>query len=77
MPCNIYRSDDGKIQVIVCGRGRSKRCKCGRPATKLCDYKLTGPKTGLTCDVPLCNHCSTSAGPDFDLCPVHARMRTA
>jgi len=75
MPCNVYRSEDGRIQVITCSRGsNAKRCKCGRKSTKLCDYRLKGAKLGKTCDEPLCSHCATSAGSDVDLCPVHARM---
>lgn len=75
MPCNVYRSPDGQIQVITCTRGSSaKHCKCGRKATIACDHKLTGSKLGKTCDAPLCDRCATSAGPNIDLCPVHARL---
>jgi hypothetical protein len=75
MPCHVYRSEDGQIQVIACTRGSQvKRCKCGRKSTKLCDYKLTGSKLGKTCDEPLCDRCSTPADKNIDLCPVHARM---
>ena len=61
--------------AIVCTRGdRAKRCAgCGRPATKACDWKLHGPKTGKTCDAPVCDTCATHVGPDKDLCPAHGR----
>jgi hypothetical protein len=59
---------------FACSRGSSKRCKCGRKATKACDHKLTGRLNGKTCSAPLCDRCSTSTGEDLDLCPVHARM---
>lgn len=78
MPCNHLRgtlSDGTPFEAIVCtGGARRKRCKCGRPSTKLCDFKLTGAKASKTCDAPLCPRCATSIGPDRDLCPAHARL---
>lgn len=55
--------------AIVCGPTR--RCKCGRRATLLCDWKVPTKKSG-TCDAPLCDRCATSAAPDKDLCAAHA-----
>lgn len=62
----------------VCGGGRRKRCKgrvsCNAWSTKLCDYPLTGKKKGKTCDVPICDGCAESLGPEIDYCPAHARV---
>lgn len=57
--------------AIVCGRGRRQRCKCGRPATLLCDWKVPSRRSG-TCDAPICDRCTTSPAADKDLCPAHA-----
>ena len=56
--------------AIVCGP--TKRCKCGRKATLLCDWKVPTKKSG-TCDAGICDRCTTSSAPDKDLCPKHAR----
>jgi hypothetical protein len=77
MHCRPFRVEiDGKVMSgFACGsRSRAKPCKCGRKSTKLCDHPLTGKLAGKTCDAPLCDHCSTSAGPDRDLCPVHVKI---
>lgn len=57
--------------AIVCSQGRRKRCKCGRAATLLCDWKVPTKRSG-TCDAPLCSNCTTSPAPDKDLCETHA-----
>ena len=70
MPC-VPVSIPGGGTAIVCGvRGR-RRCKCGRPATLECDWKVPSRKSG-TCDAPICDRCSVSPAPDKDLCPTHA-----
>lgn len=68
MPCTPTPTPYGV--AIVCTRGRRKvqRCECGRHATKLCDWKIPGG----TCDIPLCERCTTVPAPDKDLCPGHA-----
>jgi len=58
--------------AIVCSRGPVQRCKCGALATRLCDWKVPGKKSG-TCDAPLCANCAISPAPDKDLCADHAR----
>ena len=71
MPCDFFRSPDGKMVGVICSRGRHevKRCAyCGKPATILCDYPLP---SGKTCDRPMCNKCRTKIGPDLDVCRVH------
>jgi hypothetical protein len=77
MHCRPLVSPDGRLFGFACSRGSmSKPCKsCGRRSTKLCDYKLSGSKSGKTCDAPICDHCATSVGKNLDLCPVHARMQ--
>lgn len=58
--------------AIVCGRSKRQRCACGASATRLCDWKVAGTRSG-TCDTPLCAICSHSPAPEKDLCPDHAR----
>ena len=57
-------------RAIVCTSTR--RCKCGRRATLLCDWKVKSERVD-TCDKPICDRCTTSPAPDKDLCPAHAR----
>jgi hypothetical protein len=42
MPCQPFALSDG-TSGIVCSRTRRQRCKCGRAATLLCDWKVPGP----------------------------------
>jgi hypothetical protein len=67
MGCSHVRV--GGIDAIVCGP--TQRCKCGRRATRLCDWKIPGKKSG-TCDAPLCDICAIVPAPEKDLCPKHA-----
>lgn len=62
--------------AIVCSRTAARRCVvCGTTrAIKLCDFPLTGPKAGQTCDRPVCVTHATHEDPDTDYCPRHARM---
>lgn len=78
MPCTSVTLPDGSA-AIVCSRGpRRQRCACGKPATRLCDWKVPatasegGHATRATCDAPICASCSTSPAPEKDLCPTHA-----
>jgi hypothetical protein len=74
MPCDVRNF--GNVTVVVCSRRRkSPPCSCGRPSVKLCDFPLTGPKTGTTCDKPICDRCATSVGENLDYCRVHAGKR--
>ncbi len=68
MTCNLVKFPDGAT-AFVCGPTR--RCQCGNKATKLCDWKVPGSKSG-TCDKPLCARCTTSPAQDKDLCVDHA-----
>lgn len=73
MPCRYIELPDG-TRALVCSHGQKtqKRCySCGKPAPKLCDYRLGG---GKTCDRPCCAaHCKHT-GPDEDLCQEHAAL---
>lgn len=69
MTCERVILPDGTAAIVCSGR-RRKRCACGRPATRLCDWKLRS-RSG-TCDTPLCAACTASPAPDKDLCPAHA-----
>ncbi len=65
----------GRMQVEV----RDRVCKgCGARIPEdhgvLCDWKLTGPKEGKTCDAFVCRDCARNVGPDKDLCPAHGRL---
>jgi hypothetical protein len=60
----------GGGSAIVCSSQRRQRCKCGRSAMLLCDWKV--PSKSATCDAPICGLCSTSPEPGKDLCPTHA-----
>lgn len=70
MTCETVDLGNGQ-RAIVCGRSRRKRCKCGRPADLLCDWRGV-PAGKRTCDAPICSRCSTSPAPGKDLCPAHA-----
>lgn len=60
--------------AIVCTNGRRRKCACGRTANILCDWKVSGKKSG-TCDKPICAACSFNPPEDSDkdLCPDHRR----
>lgn len=71
MACE-HISMPGGGYAIVCGTRSRQRCACGAPATRLCDWKVPGRRSG-TCDKPLCPSCSTTPAAEKDLCPDHAR----
>lgn len=78
MACEHVTLPNG-ARAIVCGPRRPyDRCRCGRIATLLCDWKLPEDQRGsarksTTCDKPLCDRCTTSPRPDRDLCPTHVQ----
>ena len=69
---------DGARAIVCSGRRRAKACRCGRPSTRLCDWRIAvpaaegGPAARVTCDAPLCDSCTHSPAPGKDLCPSHA-----
>lgn len=74
MPCKTMVMGDGSM-VVLCSRGGGERCCiCGKPSSKLCDFKLTGAKAGKTCDKKLCARCAHKVADGVDYCPVHWRM---
>lgn len=60
----------GGQAAIVCSSGPRKRCKCGRPATLACDWKVPTRRSG-TCDAAMCDRCGTNVAEGKDLCPKH------
>lgn len=58
----------GSPGVIVCTRGRRRRCQCGATASLQCDWKVG---EGKTCDAHICPGCAREVGPDKHLCPTH------
>ena len=61
MPCDRIqgRGPNGqRVDMWICSRGaRGKRCYvtgCTNRATHLCDFALTGRKSGQTCDRAVC-----------------------
>lgn len=54
---------------FVCSSGTRKRCKCGRVATLLCDWKVGSG----TCDKPICEGCAIQPAPGKDLCHEHTK----
>lgn len=57
------------VTGIICTR--FLKCARSRPATLLRDWKVKTKKSG-TCDLPICQTCTTSPSPDKDLCQIHA-----
>jgi hypothetical protein len=79
MPCRTVQTSQGI--AIVCSRGSGPaptRCVCHRSARwatlKLCDFPLTGAKTGQTCDRVVCTVHALHLEPATDYCPAHARL---
>lgn len=67
---------NGAGAIICTGRGKTKKCACGRTSTKLCDFPLS-PVAQVThkrtCDKPLCDNCAHHVpGKDLDYCGEHA-----
>jgi hypothetical protein len=78
MPCEHRDLGDGAFAIICTRGGRTNPCKyCGRPHTKLCDFPLTGPKAGKTCDIPMCEKCATHFDQDTDYCRAHTATMQA
>lgn len=75
MTCEHVTLPNG-FHAIVCGpRQPHQKCRCGRRATLLCDWKMPERmnfRKSQTCDKPLCDRCTSSPAPDKDLCPKHA-----
>jgi len=82
---------DGKVAGFMCTRSRNKAkvltCyKCGKPATKLCDFRDYGTEKWKddygrertrewaaldTCHRPMCDECANHIGKDTDYCDEH------
>jgi hypothetical protein len=70
--CTLFQLPDGS-RGIVCTSEPAKRCRCGKRATLLCDWKVPARKSG-TCDAPICTSCAASPAPDKHLCTAHAEQ---
>lgn len=90
MPCEPI-IEKGKVTGWICSRSRGKPkpppCyKCGKPSTKLCDFRDCGAYHGKddygrkttsewasinTCDRPMCDECANHVGEDIDYCDEH------
>lgn len=82
MPYDVRVQIGGNVGWLRMAGKRPRACRCGAPATRLCDWKIVGeyevqrvpgqhPKQA-TCDEPLCDCCTSSPAPGKDLCPTHA-----
>lgn len=82
MPCRRTNLDPDTV-VFTCGRSNPPvqdlpTCSsCGAPNAKLvCQFDLTGNKTGQRCEKPLCRKCVRRAVTDRYLCPPHHKLTT-
>ena len=75
MTCDRVQLPGGGV-AIVCSSRKRQRCKCGKPATLLCDWKVASRKSG-TCDAPICVSCAEHVAADKDLCPTHREAYAA
>lgn len=72
MTCHRVNLPGGGFAIVCTPRQRERKCRCGRPATKLCDWKKMSGKG--TCDKAICDACAVNVGPDKDYCPDHAKL---
>jgi hypothetical protein len=76
MYCTDVKIPGGGSAIICQGGQRPKPCACGKPTTKLCDWKLgvaPGAKRIRRCSVGICDEHTFSPAKDKDFCPQHAR----
>ncbi len=65
---------------VMMAKPRQHRCSatcqhglpCYRPGSIQCDYQVA---IGKTCSAYICRVHATSAGPDIDHCPTHAKRQ--
>ncbi len=79
MTCEWLRLPGGGTAIVKYAGRRAQTCACGKPSTRLCDWKLRPEEQrrrlkSVTCDRPLCDSCTHSPAPDKDLCPSHATL---
>ena len=75
MVCQAIAFANG-MRGIACGPGSRKRCRCGRFADLLCDWKIARDPD-RTCDKPICSVCSFSPVEGKDLCREHKQAYDA
>lgn len=78
MTCHRLDLGDG-VTGFVCTETKRRACSSCRSSIKaeqgvLCDWPLTGPKAGKTCDRFVCQRCAKHVGEDRDYCPTHAEI---
>lgn len=72
------RTADGTIVCTTRGVVRPEAtCPCGKPATRLCDFPMTGARSGTTCDRPMCAWCAWRASKNLDYCDEHREVMQA
>ena len=54
-------------------RPLAKKCRCGWPATRRCDWHAEASGE-MRCDAVICTRCTLEVAPDRDLCPKHAGL---
>lgn len=69
--CSVVKMPGGGVAIVCTRSRRHTKCACGHAASRLCDWKVKGKRSG-TCDVPLCKRCTHSPAAEKDLCPEHA-----
>lgn len=74
--CEQIKLPDGNTVMICGGRSRRQFCACGREAVFLCDWKVSGRKSG-TCDKPICGHHAQTVGAGKHLCQEHQKTYEA
>lgn len=73
MACYRVRLPEGGFALVRITGKRVNCCvKCGCIATRECDWKVKGKRSG-TCDAHLCDVCTVEPEQGKDLCPEHAK----
>jgi hypothetical protein len=74
--CEWITLPDGTKAIVRFSGKRPAACRwCGKPSTKLCDFRLSHPSQVThkrTCDAPMCDQHAKSVGTNLDFCPDHA-----
>ena len=82
MRCERVEDKNKQLTLMVCRSGRKQevRCRyCNAFASRLCDYPMRIDGRLTTCDIPMCDRCTTKPEPgqrriptDEDYCRMHA-----
>ena len=66
-----FADDEGRAFPSV--STLAKKCRCGWPATRRCDWHAEASGE-MRCDAVICTRCTLEVAPDRDLCPKHAGL---